>query len=273
MILIFVLSLLNLAQADPSWKWSNSVELSEKHEFYKDNQLITHPQDTWQTLFAVVYKDANLKTFKDCIFFKVPGEELGILKIKTILNNEKCDTYLYKAGDQERTNLKALQYSIQSNSLRLSLTNQKFEVEKWETPLFNLFEIPDPKPLMSSAEYRSSKMIYLQPYKGVLKVKPHKSKNLMNSGVCHEIASDCQEKAPSTCSQCEKGWYEIPNGCAQSSKFCGVNACGLKHRPACPRGKKYQAVPVESECRMDKSFAYCSEGLSVECRGNLAYCL
>lgn len=273
MIIFLLASLINFAEADPSWKWSNSVGITEKHEFYKNNEILTQPKNSWQTLFAIIYKDPNLKTLKDCVFYKVPGEESGSLKIKTIQENEKCGLYLYKDGDQEWPNLKALQFSILPKSVSISLTNQKFEVEKWETPLFNLFKAPVPKPLMSSAEYRSPKIIYLPPYKGVMKVHPQRSQTITNTGVCHEISTDCQEKSPSTCSQCENGWYEIPNGCAQSPKFCGSKICGVKNGPACSRGRKYQKSAQEYDCRTDKSFAYCSKGLQVECQGDLAYCL
>lgn len=273
MIVLLFASLLNLVHADPSWKWSNSVGVSERHEFYKNSEILTKPQNSWQTLFAIVYKNGNLKTLKDCVFYRVPGLEFGILKIKTIKENEKCETHLYKSGDQEWPNLKALQFSIQPKSLSISLTNQKFEVERWETPLFNLFKAPVPKLHISSAEYRSPKMIFLQPYKGVMEVKPLRSQTPRSNGICHDISTDCKEKSPSVCSQCDKGWFEIPNGCAQSPKFCGVRACGLKNRPACPRGRSYQKAAQEYDCRVDKSFAYCSKGLRVECQGNLAYCL
>lgn len=273
MILYFILLLINTVQADPTWKWSNATKIVEKHEFYLNNEIIVKPKDSWQTLFAVLYHDSNLKTFKDCIYYRVPGEEPGILKIKTLEATKKCEEFLYQPGDQEWKDLKALQFSVLDNLMSISLTNDKFQIEKWDVPLFNVFEHPEPKGLMSSAEYRSPKMIYLTPYKGVLQVKPLSAVPLLDKKICHDINEDCTEKAPTVCSQCAQGWYEIPNGCPQGPKFCGVQECGLKNQPACRRGVKWQHREYEFNCREDHSFAYCAKGLTIQCQGNLPYCI
>lgn len=273
MILYIVLIALNVARADPTWKWSNAIKIVEKHEFYVNNEILLKPKDSWQTLFAVLYKDSNLKTFKDCIFYRIPGQEKGILKIKTIGAEKKCADQLYLQGDQEWKNLRGVQFSIQDNFLSISLTNQQFQIEKWDVPLFNSFENPKVKTLMSSAEYRSPRMIFLTPHKSDLKILPQLAVPLPNNKICHDISENCEQKTPSVCSQCAGGWYEIPNGCAQGPKYCGIQECGLKHQPACRRGMKYQRVDTKYSCRDDHSFAYCARGLDVQCQGNLPYCI
>lgn len=273
MISMIIIFLAGLCFADPSWKWVNAIKIVEKHEFYTNNEVIKKPQNSWQTLFAVVYHDSNLRTFKDCVFYRVPGEDAGVLKLKTVLENQKCEKYLFEAGDQEWKELKALQYSIKENYLSLGLTNSKFEIENWEIPLFNVFENPSPKSFMSSAEYRSPKVIFLTPYKGKLSILPKKAPVLEDKKICHDISEDCQEKSPSTCSLCPQGWFEIPNGCPQGPKFCGRLVCGQKNQPACRRGMKYQKSDKQFHCREDLSFAYCSKGLTIHCQGNLPYCL
>jgi hypothetical protein len=273
MIFYFILLMMNAAHADPTWKWSNSIKIVEKHEFYVNNEVIIRPKDSWQTLFAVLYHDSNLKTFKDCIFYKVPGSETGILKLKTITADKKCEDFLYRPGDQEWKNLKALQFSVKENLLSISQTDANFQIEKWDVPLFNVFEHPKPIGLMSSAEYRSPKAIYLTPYKGILTIRPEAATPIQDKKICHDISEDCEEKSPSTCSQCSEGWYEMPNGCVQGPKYCGSIECGLKNQPACRRGMKYQRVQTEYRCREDHSFAYCAKGLRVECHVNLPYCI
>ena len=272
MIFIFLLTASLFSFADPSWKWVNAIKVLEKHEFYTDNEVITKPRNSWQVLFAILYHDSNLKTFKDCVFYRVPGDEPGVLKLKTVGENQKCETVLFENGDQDWKDLKALQYSIKDNYLSLNLTNAKFEVEKWETPLFNVFEHPTPKSLMSSAEYRSPKMMFLTPYKGKISVRPRKAA-FDNVKLCHDVTEDCTERSASTCSLCPEGWYEIPNGCPQGPKYCGSIICGSKNMPACRRGMKYQRKNKEFHCLEDASFAYCAKGLSVQCQGNLPYCL
>lgn len=273
MMIGILLIFISFAQADPSWKWANAIKIVEKHEFYTNNEVITRPQNSWQVLFAVMYNDSNLKTLKDCLFYKVPGDELGVLKLKTMPAEKPCEEALYTPGDLEWKDLKALQFSLQDRLLSVSLTNLQFQIEKWDVPLFNVFEHPKPKPLMSSAEYRSPKMIYLTPYKGIEVIRPEKSAGLANKTTCHDVQEDCSQKSPSICSQCAEGWYEVSNGCASGPKYCGKLACGSKDQPACRRGIKYQRVEKLYDCQEDASFAYCSKGFTVTCQANLAYCL
>lgn len=272
MIYLFFL-LMNVSFADPSWKWANAIKIVDKHEFYTNNEMITRPKDSWQILFAVLYKNANLKSFKDCLLYKVPGESLGHLKLKTIKEEEKCEDFLYLAGDQEWKNLKALQYSITDKFLSMSLTDEKFQIERWDVPLFNVFEHPVPKALMSSAEYRSASIIYLTPYKGAGVTRPEKVAAIPDKKLCHDIAEDCSVKSVSSCTQCSEGWFEIPNGCPDGPKYCGKLECGMKGAPACRRGMKYQKIDKTYHCSEDDSFAYCMKGLTIQCQGNLPYCL
>ena len=274
MIWLIMLTLSQFVSADPTWKWANAIKVVEKHEFYLNNEVITKPKNSWQALFAVLYHDSNLVTFKDCVFYKVPGDEPGILKVKTVPAAQKCEEFLYQPGDQEWKNLKALQFSLTDNFLSISITNAKFENEKWDVALFNVFEHPQPKSLMSSAEYRSPKVIYLTPYKGQQKIKPRPAVPLTDKKICHNIAEDCKEVSASICTQCPNGWYEIPNGCPVGPKYCGAASCGLKNQPACRRGYKYQrSETTEFRCRDDHSFAYCAKGLTLQCQGQLPYCI
>jgi hypothetical protein len=272
MIMVLLTILSSLVLADPTWKWTNAIDIVEKHEFYQNNEIIQKPKDVWQTLFAVRYHDSNLKTSKDCVFYKVPGQEVGILKIKTIPENLKCESAIYQAADQEWRDLKALQFSIQKNLLSLNLTDAKFVITTWNVPLFNVFEKPVPKILMSSAEYRAARILFLKPYKGKLIVRPEKSK-AQNHKQCHMVTEDCRETSPSLCHLCPQGWYEIPNGCSQGPKFCGTIICGTKGAPACRRGYIWQRKDQSYSCRDDSSFAYCAKGLKIQCEGNLPYCI
>lgn len=259
--------------ADPSWKWANAIKIVEKHEFYTNNEIIIRPKNSWQVLFAILYNDSNLKTLKDCVYYQVPGEAPGILKIKTMSAEQKCEEFLFKPGDEEWKDLRALQFSVQEKVLSLSMTNDKFQIETWTATLFNVFEHPTPKALMPSAEYRSPKIIYLTPYKGVASIRPQKAVPLEDKKICHDIAEDCIQKSASRCSECSEGWYEIPNGCAQGPKYCGRLNCGGKNSPACRRGMKFQKQEKSYHCSEDTSFAYCQKGLTVHCQANLPYCL
>lgn len=261
------------AWSDPQLRWTSAVEVVERHEFYQNHEIIKKPKGAWQTLFGVIYRDKSLRTLKDCVYYRVPGDEEGTLKIKTMYPSVKCEQHLFSAGDQEWKELKAFQFAITPERISVQLTLPKFKNEKWQIPLFNIFTKKEPKILTSSAEYRSSKMIFLSQkiYEG--ENIPPKTSTLNKNDLCHSISEICAEISPSICDQCPEGWYEIPNGCEQGPKYCGRLECGQKGQPACRRGIKWQREEKEFACRVDDSFAYCAKGLSIQCNGNLPTCI
>lgn len=268
--MIFVLTfLITSVLASHPVHWSSMLELRERHEFYRDNEVILKPRDSWQVLFAVIYPDQNLGLHKDCVFYRVPGEAAGIFKIKTVNLEASCEKYMETTGDTEIKNLKALQFSY-DNELSLHFTFTDFRALKWKIPLMNRYKSSAPLPLSSSAQFRAPKIILLSPER--ISVKKAKVNMLEKGELCHSISDDCQELSPSTCGQCPEGWYEVPNGCPQGPKYCGSVICGLKNQPACRKGMKWQRVDKKFECRTDSSFAFCATGLSVQCEGSRAYC-
>jgi hypothetical protein len=270
-LIYFILSLYSfLSFADPTFKWANALEVVEKHEFYTANEVITKPKDSWQTLFAVVYPDVKLNTYKDCVFFRVPGLDLGILKIKTISASESCEKYLFSVGDEETQGVKALQFHLNENFLNLNITLDAYKIERWNVTFLNKFQRPTVSGLMSSGQYQFPKLIHLA---SVQKAIPQQKSILKKDKLCHAIAEDCQELSLSICQTCEEGWYEIPNGCNQGPKYCGVLNCGQRNQPACRRGVHYQRLKKKYECRLDSSFAFCAKGLKVQCEGNLPFCI
>lgn len=249
--------------------WSYMLEVKERHEFYQNNEEIIKPINSWQLLFAVGYVDQNFKKLKDCVFYKVPGDEKGTLKLRTIPDTEKCDDFLLSTGDKEISNIKSLQFSITDLRLSIEFTREDYKSEKWVSKTQNTFVRPEPKLNLSSVDYKSPKITLLAPASKVVSPRPQ---ILKDKTLCHDVNEDCEEVSGSTCHMCPRGWYEIPNGCAQGPKYCGIQNCGGKDEPACRRGIKWQKSPSELDCRTDKSFVYCSKGLNVTCEGRKAFC-
>jgi hypothetical protein len=269
-ILLFFVSFI---YANPSTKW-NSAIIKEKHEFYQNYELINKPKNTWQLLFAVEYKDVQLQIKKDCLFYRVPGDELGRLKIISIAPEKKCHDFIFQEAKDEWPDLKALQFAIEEHRIFIQLTHKNFELETWDFPMLSIFKNPSPKFNLSSAEFRAPKIIFLKSQTTTQgPVKLDHTKTLKDGEICHSIAEDCKEITKSDCMNCPNGWFEIPNGCPQSPKYCGIHLCGLKNRPACRRGRHYTGLEKKFDCRTDSSFAYCSKGLMIQCQGNLAYCI
>jgi hypothetical protein len=269
MIAVFLVLISAMSIASAPMHWSSLLEVKERHEFYLDNENIDRPKGVWQTLFAVVYPDRNLWLHKDCVYFKVPNSDDGIFKIRSTGVEESCDLHIEETGEVEIQGLRSLQFAF-SDQISVYFTFKDFRTFKWSIPILNKSKANAPKLLTSSAEVRSPRLVLLAPAK--LLSGKSVSKGPKNGEICHSVADDCTVVSPSICHQCSSGWYEIPNGCAQGPKYCGVQICGTKGQPACRRGMKYQKVRKKFECSSDPSFAYCAPETKLECEGGRAYC-
>jgi hypothetical protein len=267
-MIIFLFTTLSLMAQVPS-HWSHILDVRDKHEFYKNDENITKPKNSWQTLFSLVYMNVNLHFIKDCIYLRVPGSEPGVLKVKSIPYQSKCEDYLLYTGEIERTGIKTVLFKFLEKEASLDFTKTDFKSEKWIIHFQRSNEKTYPMMNLSSAEFKSPKIIFLAP-KSLIKINSRPP--LLKTGdICHDVKEDC-EATPSVCSQCNQGWYELPNGCAEGPKYCGSLDCGKKNGPACRRGIKWQKSDEEFDCARNSSFAYCSNGLIIDCEGRKAFC-
>lgn len=269
-MILWILFTSMVAFATQPVHWTHLLEVTEKHEFYQNFESIDKPKDAWQTLFGLVYINRDLNREKDCVFLRVPGNDTGILKIKTISAVDHCEDYLLQPGDQELTGVKSIQFAVFENKLKIDMTFADYRSEKWEANLQSSFTKPEPKMSMSSSEYKAPKMIMLSPKSTDKSVK--KVLFLKDGSVCHDINEDCEEVSAYKCDQCSEGWYEVPNSCLTGPKYCGRHECGKKDKPACRRGMRWQRKEEPFDCRTDSSYAYCAKGLTVHCDGKKAYC-
>lgn len=269
MILLF-LFLSQFAFAKEPVYWAHVLEVTDRHEFYQNHENILKPANAWQTLFALGYLDSELKKLKDCVYLKVPGESSGILKLKTVAASATCEDHLLEAGDQEVQDIKTFQFSIYDKKVNLEFTTSDFKSHKWQASLQYSYVKPEPEMSMSSAEYKAPKLIFLAPSRNFTIQSGEEF--LKDGTLCHNVNEDCEEVSSSSCSQCSGGWYEIPNGCENGPKYCGVLKCGGKDLPACRRGMKWQRTETDFDCRVNSSFAYCSEGFKITCEGKKAFC-
>jgi hypothetical protein len=250
----------------------HAIKVYERHEFYENKQEIKKPADSWQHLFSFDYIDNNLTLVKQCVFYKVPGVELGVLKLKNIVVGDSCDNYLLKAGDQEFRDIKSLDFSIIQNEAFIDFILVNMKLERWHLKNHNENINKIPTLNLSSTEFKSSKLILVSRSEIPKDIFLESKKLLPDQSLCHDISDDCSEKSKSNCSFCQSGWYEIPNGCDVGPKYCGYLECGGKNQPACRRGMKWQRHERRYDCRDDNSFAYCSKGFNVECEGAKAFC-
>lgn len=268
-MILFIILFSALSWAEQPFHWLRISGITEKHEFYKNDQIVDHPKDSWQHLFTFSYLDRELVGMKDCVFFRVPGDDLGSLKIKTLSFDETCEDYILKSGEREVSEIKSLHYSVSGKQVLFDFTFGDLRHEKWMIRIQENFIRPTPGMSLSSAEFKGPKMLLLT---SLQSSKKSKIVFLKENEICHDINEECKETTPSKCNQCADSWYEVPNGCAISPKFCGIHKCGQKDSPACRRGMKWQRKETSLDCVTDSSFAYCSKGLSVQCEGKKAFC-
>jgi hypothetical protein len=267
-ILWLVLIPFSLFALEQPADWSFALAVNEQHEFYKEEEFINKPKETWQHLFSIAFLDSELNKIKDCVYYLIPGTESGALKIKRMAQNEDCDLGLLNPGERFYGDIHKLSFKLNPNEFELSFYHKKSGFQRWTIPLNSQQVSSSPKLNESSAHFQNSRFIYLSPT--IMNIK--KSPKLPDHQICHSIDDQCNELKVSECHDCSNGWYEVPNGCLKSPKYCGRVQCGLKGSPACRRGMKWQKKNVSFDCTLDSSFAYCSTGLTLECQGRRAYC-
>ena len=248
-------------------KWDSARGIVDRHEFYKNDEVLSTPQNSWQYLFALTFLDENFSLSKDCVFYRIPGEAPGVLKVKSVAEGQDCNAVILAPGDVEVSGITSLSFETQENSAVLRFSSPA-GTQEWSSTLHKDWKRPQPRMLLSSAEFRAPRVIYLTPAtSGEKRLRP-----LRDGTICHDVNSDCTQKAPQSCGECEHGWTEIPNGCRSGPKVCGSVICGLKGAPACRRGLDWQRKEVSPDCRTNASFAWCARGLVISCEGDRALC-
>lgn len=265
--MILLLIQIFCATADAPRKWENAKAIVDRHEFYENGEVIIKPKESWQTLFALTFLDSRFQLSKDCVYYRVPGDEAGRIKIKSIPFKHDCASEILSDGEVEITNVTNLSFISSGESVLLDFIRDG-QKEKWSANILPDWKKPDPKLLLSSSDFKSPRFIYLAAA-GVSDVQPEP---LKPGTICHDISGDCEEKSPSKCNACDQGWHEIPNGCFVGPKICGPSDCGGKDQPACRRGMIWQRKEIETDCRIESSFAWCNKGRSIYCDGDKAFC-
>ncbi len=261
----------------------------------KDTE-IKSPPNTWIRIFqALVMDESGSKTYH-CLYYRVPGKENGILR--HINSKESCNENYQDGEIRDWTGISGLKVwkpnferKIFEKVLkpgRFYLTG-KGEREDFffEIPLFNL---KVERKLERHSTAFSSNMLsgLFVSKKRDLKSKVNHEKFLgkfednYRDGtaiVCQEFSKDCKETTPFNCNNCRFGWYSavgISTCGGQYTRFCGVNKCGQRGMPACPRGldsAKRMELDNVMLCYDGSPLGYCETGLKTVCDGKILVCL
>ena len=284
MKLAFILLILsfNIFASTSDWqnRWWGIQEIVDKHSFYKEEQTIDGPANSVQALVGFLYYSKDFKVYKDCLGFEIPSAgEIGSVFVVTTSSLTPCDEVIVTGKRETGFLAKSLSYKTTNSKLTLQYTDEKFRSKEIIFKFFLPSQNKKPELFESSVHQVHGRSLivlssndhsFKQPTpKGKWEDAWH-SKDLVS---CQSVNDDCQRSA-STCDQCRFGFFEVSNGCVQGGpRYCGVDLCGEKGMPACPRGSLYQNGEVtQMDCRTDQSFVFCQKGLRIRCQGSLAIC-
>lgn len=284
MKLIFLLILFCFqTMASPAqWqkRWWGAQEIVDKHGFYKENEIISTPANSIQSLMGIVYFSHQFEVIKDCLHYEIPSQqEMGKLFVVTTSLSTPCEetTGIPKRDSELRA--RSLSFNIEKSHLKILFSDEKFRSKEI------LFQFPVLRDQRKASLFQSSvqqkygrSVIVLS--ENTLEVEQPKSLGRLGDDwqskklvQCQKVNDECVKEV-SICDKCRYGYFEVANGCPTGGpKFCGVDKCGMKGMPACRRGYLYQnGEQTKMDCRLDHSFAFCQKGLRLRCQGSLAIC-
>lgn len=252
------------------WMGASRFELINKNITYGES--ISKPQGTWQTLGAVYVKNSNFSEHKDCLFYYVPLEEKpGVLKIKFLRKNQRCEDFLHQEGSLLLEGIYNLGLEVREeyNSdfhLRIRIDEKKYD---YKFPNFSKRDLGSDK--LSNGVMKSQ-------FHGIEVGVPvntivEDEVQLKDGEICFDVNDACEVTMSFRCDQCENSSYPvIASACSQKFRqVCGVNNCGTKDTPACIRGYVSTGYKLDY-CINDSPIGFCAEGLRVTCFNNQLFC-
>jgi len=261
----------------------------------KDHE-IKSPPNTWVRIFQSTILNEDGARENHCVFYRVPGKEPGVLRY--IQSVEPC---LENYGSSNTTDwelistLKVWKPEFERKIFKKVLkpghfyfTGKGNKGEFFvEVPLYNLKLKRKLERHSSIATNNMLESVFISKRQNPKSKKSH-SKLLgefednyrdKTSIVCQEFSKDCKETTSFNCEQCKFGWYSavgISTCGGQFTRFCGVNRCGQRGMPACPRGinsAKKMGLDNVMLCYDGSPMGYCEVGLKTVCDGKILVCL
>tara|TARA_R110002072_G_scaffold534_2_gene3628 strand:+ start:160166 stop:161071 length:906 start_codon:yes stop_codon:yes gene_type:complete len=259
---------------------STITSLSKLKILEKSNPLII--PYTWTPILEGRTEIANKKKSYICLMYYFNKEEnKESLALYSHSIAKKCTQLNEKDFSVKVTDLNQVQFKVieQENTIDLSFLKNK-ELQLLRIPFYNL-----PLDLWSKKNFFDSEVLSSQTmkrkYPGVFVLPSEVSlrpdtlygelDDLYSKGktkVCHDFNSKCEETIAFECGQCRYGWFStIGRGCENGTrKYCGVDRCGNKGEPACPRGFIHKrSESKEQVCSEKSQNAFCKTGLQLFC--------
>ena len=235
--------------------------------YFNNNKVIERPVLTWQHLLRLELLDKDAISIKNhCIFYKIPyKDKKGILKVVEIDEKLKCKEGLNKASFTELNQVENLKLFFYGSKTRLEDEEGKilraltlyFAFDYKGKKIWASFPFVNIKSGMKRERYSSSAVkrrhlgLMIWPMrKGIVDFKNRKSHVDFlgtldddyphgKSIICHMVDDRCNTVGQFSCHRCRYGWFEVAGSeCPDTNiKLCGINRCGERNWPSCPRGR------------------------------------
>lgn len=246
--LLFLLVSFNLLASpteELSQQWMGRVKVIQRHTGYKDGETLRAPQGTWQNLFNVV-----LGTELHCVHARIPtqGKSDGEIKIVSIKLDADCSKTWERPGFWEEKNIRSIQFLVSGNEIKIWWSDEDGRIHSFSS------KTPEIKGVFFYPPGKSSENVKVKMWGDIDDVYP---------------STPCSYDE-GTCQLCKYGVYRVAESAPEY--FCGVDRCGERNMPACPRGKRWQKSRGTFSCRGNHEHVFCSKGLRVECLGEVAIC-
>ena len=277
---------------------TSAIELFYLNEkLWKSEEIISGPKKNWQYLLGYdSWSKEDFKTSRFCLFVLIPNskrKKTGKLKLVETSINKNCLGTERAEAAWVLPHVRSLKTVMAGPSSKLifegyikNSEHSRGQKIYWAFPLYNIAmdDMPSKilRPSHHSKRYAHSRERTYQRGPRVMGLKRFVQEQVVDGRIldqkdklCHQINEHCEQVINYQCDECLGGWYEVRgNGCpGGGNKYCGINRCGEKNRPACNGGSILSVHQVKKECLSDSPIGICQEGLKVECVNGQLVCL
>jgi hypothetical protein len=250
--------------------WIYTTEIGN---IYERGELITRPIGSEVLIFNLKFLDKNGEGLKEhCFYYQIPYKQLlGKVTVTENKNKEKCEETSNGNVIASLDNINQLRIDLSNFQLVVSFTrknqfeqlsfplinlvqgsiHEKVESEKWKSKIPNLFLIRGNNNLNESERKNVGKI--------------NDSFENRSAIICKKVNRKCELVGENICEHCRYGSYEVASfNCPKGGiRICGINHCGQKGAPACPRGEKSQDGEVDGICESDLKTVRDNNGILV----------
>lgn len=242
-------------------RWISTTSIEKINTNYKSLSEVNSPKGTVHELLKINFLDRNYRKVSDCVFYKIPEFNEGVLFIVENPKNLKCKDLVADKAYVKLQNIRNLGIEIGKKLII------KIDLVKLKYNLLNLSKKRSKK-LLSSSALNTSLIASDVEY------SLDRSDELKDGEICFDIDDECKVLIEDKCDSCVGSSFAvIASSCGvKYQRRCGENICGTKNNPACIRGFKTSGVSPQNYCINDSPVGFCQEGLRVVCENGTLIC-